>query len=90
MSTGSIEHASPNQRLGLVLFAIYFALYAGFIGITVYDYRIMARPVFAGINLAVTYGIGLIVAAIVLAVIYALLARHDDRAAYEPDGRRDS
>jgi uncharacterized membrane protein (DUF485 family) len=70
--------ASPNHRLGLILFAIYFALYAGFIGITVYDYKIMARPVFAGINLAVTYGIGLIVAAIVLAFVYAVLAKHDE------------
>ena len=66
MSHPHVAHRSPNQKLGLVLFAIYFALYAGFIGVTVYDYKLLAREVFAGINLAIAYGMLLIIAAIVL------------------------
>jgi uncharacterized membrane protein (DUF485 family) len=70
-------HRSPNQKLGLALFAVYFAMYAGFIGITVYDYKLLSREVFAGINFAIAYGMTLIIAAIVLAVIYAFLAKDE-------------
>ena len=66
-----------NARLGLWLFGLYFALYAGFVGVTAVDYRIMARPVAGGVNLAVCYGMFLIVAAIGLAVAYALLCRRE-------------
>ena len=64
-----------NARVGLWLFGLYFLLYAGFVGITVVDYRVMARPVVGGVNLAVCYGMFLIVAAIVLAVVYSMLCR---------------
>jgi uncharacterized membrane protein (DUF485 family) len=74
---GAIAHRSPNQRLGLVLFFIYFLFYAAFIVLTVYDYRLLAREVAAGINLAVAYGIGLILLAIALAILYAALAKPD-------------
>ncbi len=72
-----IAHRSPNQKLGLILFVIYFVFYAGFITITVYDYKILATEVFAGINLAIAYGMGLIIAAIVMAILYAFLAKPD-------------
>lgn len=78
-----VAHRSPNQRLGLILFSLYFALYAAFIVITVYDYRLLATEVFAGINLAVAFGMGLILAAIVLAVLYAKLAKSDPDEATE-------
>lgn len=71
------DHVSPNRKLGLILFAIYFAMYAGFIVITVIDYRILARELFGGLNLAIVYGMGLILAAIVLAILYAFLARDE-------------
>lgn len=78
-----VVHRSPNQRLGLVLFTVYFALYATFILITVYDYRLLAKEVFAGINLAVAFGMGLILSAIILAVLYAKLAKPDPDEATE-------
>ena len=35
---------------------------------------LMARPVFAGVNLAITYGLGLILGAVVLAMLYMFLS----------------
>ena len=64
-----------NARVGLWLFGLYLLFYAVFVGITAVDYRIMARPVVGGVNLAICYGMFLIVAAIVLAVVYMLLCK---------------
>jgi uncharacterized membrane protein (DUF485 family) len=61
-----------NARYGLVLFALYCACYAGFVGLNAFAPATMARNV-AGIHLAVWYGLGLILAAMVLAVIYTIL-----------------
>ena len=70
-------HVSPNVRLGLVLFFIYLALYLGFIAIATFKYELLARTPFGGVNLAILYGIGLIVAALILAAIYTALAKKD-------------
>ena len=64
-----------NARLGLVFFAIYAAVYAGFIGVCTFDYEAMGKPVLEGLNLAIVYGMALILLAIVMAVIYMLLAK---------------
>jgi uncharacterized membrane protein (DUF485 family) len=83
-----ISHAdAKNARLGMWFFAFYVLLYGGFIVIALIDYRILAKQVFGGINLAVAYGMLLIVAAIVLAVVYANMATAEpepvDKAAAE-------
>lgn len=62
-----------NARFGLVLFAIYVVLYAGFMGLSAFAIQMMAKPVLGGVNLAVVYGFGLIVGAIVLALVYLAL-----------------
>ena len=64
-----------NARLGLIFFAIYAAVYAGFIGVCTFDYEAMGKPVFDGINLAIVYGMALILLAIVMAVIYMFMAK---------------
>ena len=67
--------AARNARVGLVLFFIYLALYGGFMGLSAFRPEVMgARPLF-GVNLAILYGIGLIVAAWVLAFLYMYLCR---------------
>jgi uncharacterized membrane protein (DUF485 family) len=63
-----------NTRIGLVLFAIYLALYAGFMGLSTFAPEVMRSTPFGGINLAILYGFGLIAAAMVLAIIYLVLA----------------
>ncbi|MBW3543696.1 MAG: DUF485 domain-containing protein [Planctomycetes bacterium] len=66
-----------NARIGLVLFAVYLVLYGGFVFLNAFSPRAMeAKPLF-GVNLAILYGFGLIVAALVLALAYGFLCRSD-------------
>ena len=88
------DHHAPtiarNVRYGLVLFAIYLALYAGFIALAAFAPARMKEPVVGGINLAILYGMGLIVAAFVLALIYMIATRlaHTDDDADRNGGSR--
>jgi uncharacterized membrane protein (DUF485 family) len=68
--------AAPASRLGLALFAVYVLLYGGFMGLVLARPDLLAERPFGGVNLAITCGLGLIVAAVVLSVIY-MLARAD-------------
>ena len=69
------ETVSRNSRNGLMLFAIYVVLYLGFVLLSTFYYDRMKQPVIAGVNLAIVYGMGLIVAALVLAMVYMRLCR---------------
>jgi len=62
-----------NARYGLILFAIYVALYAGFIYLAVFQRESMALLLPGGVNLAIAYGFGLIIAALALALLYMAL-----------------
>jgi uncharacterized membrane protein (DUF485 family) len=64
-----------NARNGLLLFAVYVALYLGFMLLNAFSPERMQKPVLAGVNLAIVYGVGLIVAALVLALVYMALCR---------------
>jgi uncharacterized membrane protein (DUF485 family) len=57
------------------LFATYLALYGGFVLLNAFAPSLMERDLVAGINLAVGYGLGLIVTALGLALLYAWLCR---------------
>ena len=73
---GHEDHAhtiSRNARNGLVLFAIYFALYAGFIYLATFHAALLAAEAPGGTNWAIVYGMGLIVAALALAAVYMYL-----------------
>jgi uncharacterized membrane protein (DUF485 family) len=67
--------AARNSRIGLFLFALYSALYLTFVLLNAFAPRVMEIIVFAGMNLAVAFGLGLIVAAFLLALLYAWLCR---------------
>jgi uncharacterized membrane protein (DUF485 family) len=73
------DHHAPtiarNARIGLWLFAVYVLLYGGFVALSAFYPQRMSKPVFAGVNVAVTYGLFLIVAAFVLALLYMFLVR---------------
>jgi uncharacterized membrane protein (DUF485 family) len=64
-----------NTRLGLILFVVYFVFYLGFVLINAFAPDVMETVTLAGLNLAIVYGFGLIVAALVLAFVYGLLCR---------------
>lgn len=70
-----------KSKLGVRLFFIYLICYAGFVILGVFQYELLATTVFWGLNLALTYGIGLIVFAIILGVIYNhYCAKYEDDA----------
>jgi uncharacterized membrane protein (DUF485 family) len=71
---------SRNTRLGLVMFAIYLAFYGGFVFLAAFSPETLAKLPFAGVNLAIWYGFGLIAAALVLALIYGWACRGDEAA----------
>ncbi len=66
--------SARNARYGLILFVIYFSFYVVFVVINAFWPDVMSIPV-AGVTLAVSYGLGLIAAAIVLAFLYSWLCR---------------
>jgi len=77
------------MRLGVYMFVLYALVYAGFVLINICNPLLMERIVFRGLNLAVVYGVGLIVFALILALIYnSKCARKEDelRAASQENG----
>ena len=68
-----------KTRLGLYMFALYSLIYAGFVVINVTNPVFMEKVVFAGLNLAVVYGFGLIVLALVLALIYNAMCTKEEK-----------
>lgn len=64
-----------NTRAGLVLFAIYLALYAGFVLINAFSADTMEEVVLVGLNLAIVYGFGLIAVAVILALVYGMVCK---------------
>jgi uncharacterized membrane protein (DUF485 family) len=70
--------AARNARYGLVLFVVYTIGYGAFMILNAFAPQVMEVIVFAGVNLAVIYGLGLIAAAFLLALVYAWLCRRRD------------
>ncbi len=70
-----------KQRLGILLCTIYAVVYAGFVGISVYNVTLMDTLMPFGLNLAVFYGLGLIVFALLLAMLYSRACAAKERAA---------
>ena len=59
-----------KTRLGLIMLAVYGAIYLAFIVITVAKPKVMGTIVVGGLNLAIIYGFALIVIAFILAIAY--------------------
>ena len=64
-----------NTRLGLILFFVYLAFYAGFMALSAFAPLQTRQPFLGGINLGISYGFALIVAALVMAAVYLILCR---------------
>jgi uncharacterized membrane protein (DUF485 family) len=69
------QTSARNARYGMVLFVLYLVLYGGFVLLNAFYPAVMDQIPFGGVNLAITYGFGLIVAALLLALVYAWLCR---------------
>ncbi|MFG0290259.1 MAG: DUF485 domain-containing protein [Rhodopirellula sp. JB044] len=84
-SPNDAEATQKASRLGLTLFIVYTLVYLGFVLLNAFAADTMDTVVVAGLNLAIVYGFGLIIVAIVMAFIYGFASRTDTAAA-APNG----
>lgn len=82
---GEDKSSKKKQKLGVAMFLVYLAVYSIFVGIGVFNYELMGKIVLFGQNLAVVYGMGLIVLAIILGLIYNGLCTKYEDAVIEED-----
>lgn len=75
-----VDNASAKKaKLGVWFFFIYLFFYGGFVAIGVLNYEMLSIKVVAGLNLAVFYGMGLIVFAVLLGILYNFFcSRYED------------
>ena len=70
-NTDVVDNAAGyKSSLGLKLFALYGAIYLGFILINVINPDLMKTETLFGLNLATFYGFSLIIIAVVMGLIY--------------------
>jgi uncharacterized membrane protein (DUF485 family) len=82
--------SNRNTRLGLTLFVVYLMFYGGFVGLAAFSPETMARTPWAGINLAIWYGVALIVTAILLALVYGWVCDRDSPQSSKGEQRVES
>ena len=66
-----------NARIGYILFVVYLFLYVGFVFLNAFAADVMEMTPIAGVNLAILYGFGLIVTALILALVYGFLCKEE-------------
>lgn len=86
---GKDNASEYKKNLGIVLFIIYALIYAGFVAINTVAPKIMETQIFFGLNLAVVYGFGLIVFAIVSGLIYNALCTQKEDELNKPESKGD-
>ncbi len=59
-----------KSKLGVRMFLVYAITYASFVALNIISPLSMEKTIFLGLNLAVVFGFGLIIFALVLALIY--------------------
>ncbi len=68
-----------KSRLGAWMFVIYALIYAGFVAVNLLAPATMSSELLWGLNVAVVYGFGLIIFALVLALIYNAFCMREER-----------
>ena len=64
-----------KTTIGIRMTLLYSLVYAGFVGLSVFQPTWMGGRAVLGLNLAVSYGLGLILLAILFALVYNHLCR---------------
>lgn len=89
----SKQESQRNARYGGILFLVYLVVYAIYVGLNTFAPETMDQVPFAGLNLAILFGVGLIVLALILALIYSWLCRaavsHFPNDIQNPEPRKD-
>ncbi len=81
------DPATPYKtRLGVWMFALYSLVYASFVAISVTNVSVLEAEGMLGMNLAVVFGFGLIVVALILALIYNHLCTKKESELNAVDG----
>lgn len=78
---------SSNAKTGLVLFCVYLVLYGGFVLLNAFAPDTM-EITFSGVNLAILYGFGLIIAALALSLIYGFLCKRSSDESSTGEGSK--
>ncbi|RJP31873.1 MAG: DUF485 domain-containing protein [Candidatus Omnitrophota bacterium] len=79
IQSGKDLAVSYKMRIGVRMFIVYAILYGGFVVLNVMKPVVMETPVILGMNLAVFYGFGLIVFALILALVYTILCSRKEK-----------
>jgi uncharacterized membrane protein (DUF485 family) len=70
-AVSGVDNAQEYKAsLGVKMFIVYALVYIGFVAVNIIRPLSMEIIVFMGLNLAVVYGFGLIIFALILALIY--------------------
>ena len=65
------DNSIPKKtRLGVILFLVYLAIYGRFVFIGTLYPKVLSMHAFGGVNLAFVYGMGLIILAAVMGLVY--------------------
>jgi len=83
-SSGKDPAFTYKRRLGAALFLVYGAVYAGFVILNLVIPALMDTILFFGLNVAIVYGFGLIVFALLLALAYNRACGKREAALAEP------
>jgi uncharacterized membrane protein (DUF485 family) len=78
---GEDTTAQSKARLGIFFFIFYALVYIGFVAIAVVNVNIMDMKIVFGLNLAIVYGFGLIIFALIMALIYNYICAKKEAAA---------
>ncbi len=82
---GADEAAPYKAKLGIIMFVCYLVVYAGFVVIGVLSPSTLGVVAIGGLNLAFTYGMGLIVLAIIMGLVYHFLCTRMERRTERKD-----
>jgi uncharacterized membrane protein (DUF485 family) len=67
---GKDNSIEKKSRLGVILFWVYLFVYTGFVVIGTLSPKTLGMELLGGLNLAIIYGMGLIILAAVMGLIY--------------------
>lgn len=69
------DFENRKSRIGIRMTLLYSLIYGGFVVVSVFQPTWMGARAILGLNLAVVYGLGLIIIAFIFALIYNRLCR---------------
>ncbi len=76
---GPDNAAGYKTKLGLILFFVYASIYGIFVLINTVNPVLMEKEIFGGLNLAIVYGFGLIIFAILLGIVYNIFCTKKEK-----------